>query len=640
MKTLFRKDYRRTKEQRSQMNLTREIKQVALISLFALVTLAAPVCAQEFQPSRATGNNATHTFGWKGEHFLLDGKPFQIISGDMHYARVPRAYWRDRMRKMKAMGLNTLITYVFWNIHEPTPGQFDFKDNLDLAAYVRTAQEEGLWVIVRPGPYICSEWEFGGFPAWLLATPDMKVRSADPRFLKAAANYMRQVGRQLAPLQITRGGPILMVQIENEYGSFGSDKVYLNEVRKMILDAGFDVTLFTSDGDAGKLAQGSLPDVLAVINFGAGDSAEKKFAIFDQFRQNVPRMCGEFWVGWFDAWGEDHHTVPPEKAAAGLDWMLSRGISVNLYMFHGGSTFGFMNGANKYESYKPTISSYDYDSPLDEAGRPTEKFYLMRDVIKKYLPPNTTLPELPAPLPMIEFPRFELKESANLFAALGRPVRTEHPQPMEALGQNYGLILYRKKLERSVKGTLQITEPRDYALIYQDGRRLGVVDGRLKKNDVHIEASGAAPLDILVENMGRVNFGPNMVTDRKGITEKVTLDGQELRGWEVFTLPLSDLSGWKFTAQAKSGPAFYRDTFQLSSLGDTYLDMRGWGKGFVWVNGHNLGRYWRIGPQQSLFVPAVWLKKGRNEIVVLDLEEGRERFVQARKEPVWETPKL
>lgn len=615
------------------MNLIFKIGLIVFISTSVLTQEAAA-------SSRASGPKAAHTFGWQGEHFLLDGKPIQIIAGDMHYARVPRPYWRDRMRKMKAMGLNTLITYAFWNVHEPKPGQFDFKGNLDLAAYVRTAQEEGLWVIVRPGPYVCSEWEFGGFPAWLLATPDMKVRSADPRFLKAAANYLREVGRQLAPLQVTRGGPIIMVQVENEYGSFGSDKVYLNAVRQMILDAGFDVKLFTSDGDAGKLAEGSLPDVLAVINFGAGDSAEKKFAVFDKFRQNVPRMCGEFWVGWFDAWGEDHHTVPAQKVAAGLDWMLSHGISVNLYMFHGGSTLGFMNGANKNEFYKPTISSYDYDSPLDEAGRPTEKFFALRDVIKKYLPAGTELPEMPAPLPMIEVPRFELKQSSSLFAALGKPVLSERPQPMEALGQNYGLTLYRKEIDVATKGVLKVTEARDYALVYQNAKRLGVIDGRLKDKELNVELSVAAPLDILVENMGRVNFGQKMVTDRKGITEKVTIDGEELTGWQIYTLPLDDLSGLKFSVAPKSGPAFYRGAFQLRSIGDTYLDMRGWGKGFVWVNSHNMGRYWSIGPQQSLFVPSVWLKNGRNEIVVLDLEDNRRRSVQGRKESVWETPKL
>jgi beta-galactosidase len=607
-----------------------------LLTVLLGLMLSGPVPAQ---PSGEMGPRAAHTFGWRGEHFLLDGRPFQIISGDMHYARVPREYWRDRMRKMRAMGLNTLTTYVFWNLHEPRPGQFDFTGNLDISAYVRMAQEEGLWVILRPGPYVCSEWEFGGFPAWLLSTPDMKVRSSDPRFLKAAASYMREVGRQLAPLQITRGGPIIMVQVENEYGSFGSDKGYLDAVRQMIRDAGFDVTLFTSDGEPNKLAEGTLPDVLAVINFGATDSPEKKFAVFDRFRQGVPRMCGEFWVGWFDAWGEKHHAVPAQKAAEGLDWMLARGISVNLYMFHGGTTFGFMNGANKYDAYLSDITSYDYDSPLDEAGRPTAKFFALRDVIKKYLPAGAALPELPAPLPMIEIPRLELKESASLFSALGRPVRSVRPEPMEALGQGYGFILYRKRLGRAAKGALEVTgEVRDYALVSQGGRVLGALDRRLKQDSLDVGLSSSAPLDILVENMGRVNFGPNMVTDRKGITDKVTLGGEELTGWEIYRVPLADLSGLRFSAEPKSGPAFYRGAFQLASVGDTYLDMRGWGKGYVWVNGHNLGRYWRIGPQQSLFVPAGWLKNGRNEVVVLDLEEGRGRSVQGIRELVFETP--
>jgi len=611
------------------------MRAVILASLL-LLFLLTPVCAQ---PS-VVSNKAPHTFGWQEEKFLLDGKSFQIIAGDMHYARVPREFWRDRMKKMKAMGLNTLTTYVFWNLHEPRPGEFDFTGNLDVAAYVRMAQEEGLWVIARPGPYVCTEWEFGGFPAWLLKAPDMKVRSADPRFLKAAAQYMKQVGNHLAPLQITRGGPIIMVQIENEYGSFGSDKVYLNAIRQMIIDAGFEVTLFTSDGDASKLAEGTLPEVLSVINFGAKDSPEKKFAIFDQFRQKVPRMCGEFWVGWFDSWGVKHETVAAEKAAEGLDWMLSRGISLSIYMFHGGSTFGFMNGANKYETYKPIISGYDYDAPLDEAGRPTRKFFAMREVIKKHLPLGTVLPELPEPLPMIEVSDFDLKESASLFSLLGRPVRSARPQPMEALGQDYGFILYRKRLAGAAKGELDIKEVRDYALVLQGQSRLGTLDRRLKQNTLHVELTAKPELDILIENMGRVNFGPNMVTDRKGITEKVTLDGKELIGWEIHPLPLRDLSRLKFSSAPKPGPAFHRGTFELASLGDTYLDMRGWGKGIVWVNGHNLGRYWGIGPQQSLFVPSVWLKRGRNEVVVLDLEEARNRSLRGIRELLFETPAL
>ena len=584
-----------------------------------------------------------HTFGWQGEQFQLDGQPFLILSGEMHYPRVPRAYWRDRMRKMKAMGLNTLCTYIFWNLHEPKPGQFDFTGNLDVATFIRTAQEEGLWVIVRPGPYICTEWEFGGFPSWLLATPEMKVRSNDPKFLKAAENYMKRVGQELAPLQITRGGPIIMAQVENEYGSFGNDHVYMNAVREMMRAAGFEITLYTSDGPQDRLlAGGTLPDVLSVINFGMGNTA-KEFESFAKFRQNVPRMCGEYWIGWFDHWGENHHTTPASKAAEGLDWMFSHGISVNLYMFHGGTTFGFMNGANFGRAYEPDISAYDYDSPLDEAGRPTEKFFILRDVIKKYLPQDTTLPALPQPLPMIEIPRFELKESAALLASLdelaGKPVRSDKPQTMEAVGQDYGFILYRKRLDRAMKGALEITEARDYAVIQQGDKRLGVLDRRLKQSKLDVELTPAQPLDILIENMGRVNFGPQLVSDRKGITEKVTLGGDELTVWEIYSLPLADLSRLSFSTKPKTGPAFYRSTFTLESVGDTFFDLRGWGKGAVWINGHNLGRYWRIGPQQTLCVPSSWLQKGRNEIIVLDLEDGGQRSIQGLKDAVYETPK-
>src|SRR5215471_3248160 len=371
-----------------------------------------------------------HSFGWKDDHFILDGKPFQIISGEMHYPRIPRQYWRDRMRKARAMGLNTICTYIFWNLHEPKPGQFDFSGNLDVAAFVRTAQEEGLWVIIRPGPYICTEWDFGGLPSWLLATPDMKVRSADPKFLAAADSYIKRVGKQLEPLQITKGGPIIMTQVENEYGSFGKDRTYMTAVKEMIRNAGFDVTLYTSDGSgANNLAGGKLPDVLSVINFGAGNPAGE-FANFAKFRQNVPLMCGEYWIGWFDHWGETHHTVTPQRASDGLDWMLSRGISVNLYMFHGGTTFGFMNGANNQRVYEPDISGYDYDSPLDEAGRPTPKFFALREVIKKYLPKDVTLPAVPEPLPMIEIPKIQFKESASLFDLPGKPIKSDDPRTM------------------------------------------------------------------------------------------------------------------------------------------------------------------------------------------------------------------
>jgi beta-galactosidase len=520
----------------------------------------------------------------------------------------------------------------------PKPDKFDFTGNLDLAEYIRTAQAEGLYVLLRPGPYICTEWDFGGLPSWLLRTPDIKVRSADTRFLTAAARYMSRFGKEVAALQIHRGGPILMVQVENEYGSFGSDKEYLGAVRHMIQDAGFDDQLYTADGSGkSNLDGGTLDGVLSVINFGDDSNLEREFSNFAAFRQNVPRMCGEYWYGWFDHWGERHHTSKAKPGADGLEWMLSRGISCNLYMAHGGASFGYMSGANWSRAYQPDTSAYDYDAPLDEAGRPTEKFRVLRDVIAKHLSAGEKLPELPAALPMIAVPRFDLSESAPLTARLPNPVRSEKPLTMEAIGQDFGFILYRHLPARSAKGTLEITEARDYAVVTQGAKRFGVLDRRQRQSKLDVELAAGEPLDILVENMGRINFGPQLVDDRKGITEKVTLNGDELTAWEIYPLPIADPARWPFSAKPASGPALHRGAFRLAAAGDTFLDMRGWGKGIAWINGRNLGRYWRIGPQQSLFVPAPWLKLGVNEIVVLDLEDSATRSIQSAVNPVYAT---
>jgi beta-galactosidase len=584
----------------------------------------------------------SNSFTWQGENFLLNGQPFVIRSGEMHYPRVPRSAWRDRFRKARAMGLNTITTYVFWNLHEPVPGRFDFTGQLDVAEFVRQAQQEGLYVIARPGPYVCTEWDFGGFPSWLLKTPDMKVRSGDAKFLEAARRYLNEVGKRLAPLEIQRGGPIIMVQVENEYGSFGKDREYMQAIRQMIADAGFKSLLFTSDGPGENLlAGGTLPDVLSVINFGGGwDDVPKQFDSFAKFRRNVPRMTGEFWVGWFDHWGEKHHTVPPEYAAKGVAWMLERGISFNLYMFHGGTTFGFMAGANasKTMPIQPDTSSYDYDSPLDEAGRPTPKFHALREVIKKHLPAGEALPELPAPQPMIEIPRFELKESATLDPLLKNPAKSERPLTFEALGQSYGFVLYHTKIAQPARGTLEFHDLRDYAQVIQGDKVLGTLDRRKGEKTLAVDLL-PGDLYIFVENMGRINFGPRLVDDFKGITEKVTLNGAELNGWQMHSLPFNsvDLARLRFSSKDKNKP-FYRGAFNLQETGDTFLDTRGWGKGHVWVNGHHLGRYWKIGPQQTLFVPAEWLRKGKNQVVVLDVEEGRARSLQGVKNPVFETP--
>jgi len=588
----------------------------------------------------ASAQTPKHTFTVDGERFLLDGKPFQIRSGEMHYPRVPREYWHDRMKKMRALGLNTLTTYVFWDLHEPRPGVFDFRGNLDLGAYLKAAQEEGLFVLLRPGPYVCSEWDLGGLPPWLLANEQIKIRSQDPQFLAAAARYMKQVGEIAAPLQITRGGPVLMVQVENEYGSFGSDHEYMGAIRQMIRDAGFDVMLYTSDGsDEGDLKGGTLPGVLSVINFSASDNPEREFANFARFRTGVPRMNGEFWTGWFDHWGELHHRTNPAKEAANLDWLLSHGISVNLYMVHGGSTFGPMAGANFSDRYEPDISSYDYDAPIDEAGRPTPKFNALREVIQKHLAPGEVLPELPEPLPVTSTELIRFKASAPLARLLRTPVRGDSPKPMELLGQSYGMVLYRHAVAKAASGKLEVNEARDYALISQRGKTLGILDRRKKETSLDVSLAAGAPLEILVDAMGRVNFGARLVDDRKGIVGGVKLNGQELKGWEMFPLPLDNLHRLKFKSRkALAGPAFYRATFDLKPTGDTFFDMRGWGKGYVWVNGHNLGRYWGVGPQQSLYCPAVWLKFAANEIIVLDLDSSGARTLQGRVNPVWETP--
>jgi len=589
--------------------------------------------------------SAIHSFGWKGTDFLLDGKPFIIRSGEMHYPRVPRASWRDRFKKARALGLNTITTYVFWNLHESKRGQFDFSGNLDLAEFVREADEEGLYVILRPGPYVCTEWDFGGLPAWLLSEKDMKARTTDPRFLKASKLYLTEVGKRLSRLEIAKGGNILMVQVENEYGSFGNDGVYKEAIKKQIQDAGFTGQLFTSDGPLDYMLKGgTLPDVLSVINFGvdskdSAKDAKAEFENFSRFRQNVPRMVGEYWVGWFDHWGKPHHTVAKEHVATGLDWMLKNGISFNLYMFHGGTTFGFMNGANysKSEPYSPDTSSYDYDSPLDEAGRPTGKYYAIREVIKNYLPKGEFLPDVPKSSDLIEIPAFELKEISEFPGVLGKPMVSEKPLSMEEIGQNYGFIMYRKKIEQDRQGELKIDGLRDYGHIFINGELIGRLDRRLKEEPLKVSVKRGDKLDILVENGGRLNFGKEFIFDRKGIVGGVLLDGDDLTNWQIFGLPLSDLSELKFKKGAAKAnmPHFYRGSFNLKTVGDTYLDTSSFGKGHVWVNGHHLGRFWKIGPQQTLFVPGGWLKTGKSDVIVFDVESPKQTVLTGVKRQIF-----
>ncbi len=573
-----------------------------------------------------------HTFQVANGKFMLDGKPFQIISGSIHYARVPRAYWRARLRMARAMGLNAITTYVFWNEHEPQPGVYDFSGQRDVAEFIREAQQEGLYVILRPGPYACAEWDFGGYPPWLLKQHGIVVRSSDPRFMQPARRWLLRLGQELAPLQIGRGGPILAVQVENEYGSFGKDHAYMEQIHHALLDAGFNQSLlYTADGPE-ELPDGSLPELPAVINLGPGE-AKAGFATLHRLRPNGPFMIGEYWDGWFDHWGEKHHTTNAQSQADELDWILRQGYSISLYMFHGGTSFGWMNGANyDGKNYQPDVTSYDYDAPLDESGRPTLKFALFRKVIQNAT--GVQPPPIPAVNPTIAVPAFHLDDSRSLWQSLPQPVESKELLSMEDLNQSYGYILYRTVIPDPVSGELMLDQLHDYAQIYANGVLIGTLDRRLAQDRLAIDLKDRnTRLDILVENSGRINFTVMMRGERQGITNQVTLNGNPLTGWQIYPLPMADPDTLSFTSQPCSGPCFYRGTFDLHATGDTFLYTGNFTKGFVWVNGHPLGRIWNIGPQKALYLPGVWLQRGENRVIVFELRGTPGRTLEGRATP-------
>lgn len=606
-----------------------------LPALFVLLaTMSRP-------PLAALGQSVTsQSFAIGGNQFLLDGKPFQILSGEMHYARIPRAYWRARMEMAKTMGLNTIATYVFWNVHEPEPGVWNFTDNADLPEFLREAQQEGLHVILRAGPYSCAEWEFGGFPAWLLADPKMEtaLRSNDPAFMVPAERWLTKLGQEVAQYQIGRGGPIIAVQMENEYGNFGSDQDYLQHLREIFLKAGFtDALLFTTNPTRGEKG-GSLPGTYAAVNFGMGHAAQG-LDFLANMRPGQPLFAAEYWPGWFDHWGQKHQTRPIGPQLDDLGTILSRGASVNLYMFHGGTSFGFMSGASWTDNqYMPDVTSYDYDAPLDEAGHPTPKYYAYRNVFAKYV--TQTLPPVPEPPPVIAVAPFTLTESASLWKNLPEPVSSETATAMEMYSQNYGFILYRTKLAGPAHGTLTIPAMNDYAKVYLDGKLAGTIDRRLKQESLTIESANAeATLDILVENDGRINSTRMMRHEQKGALQGIALDGKPVTGWQVYALPMISFGDVRFRHGAPSnGPAFYRGRFRVTSIGDTFLDVRDLHKGAVWINGHAIGRYWDIGPQDTLYVPGPWLRAGWNQIVVFDIDGVQSPHLAGLNAPVLDGP--
>ena len=572
------------------------------------------------------------TFEIKNRQFLKDGKPIKIISGAIHYFRNPRGYWDDVLQKLVALGCNCVETYCAWNLHEPKPDEFNFEGNLDLAEFIRLAGEKGLMVIVRPGPYICAEWEFGGLPWWLQTIDGMEIRCMNKPYLERFDRYLDKVLGIVKPFLITNGGPVIMMQVENEYGYYGDDKEYLDYLYKGYRNRGIDVPLFTSDGTAEwNVVNGSQKDCLCTMNFGTMN--ESRFEIQQKLYPDQPMMCAEMWDGWFDHWGgEKHATTDAEAYAKELDSMLSVG-SANMYMFIGGTNFGFMNGANHYDEYQPTVTSYDYDALLTENGSITEKYNLVREVIKKYT--GVTPPNPPADRPTANYGSFKPTEFASLLDNLDvldkNPLKLNVPKPMEDCGQGYGYIAYTTEFKVPVcDKELRIEDIGDRAYIFVGDKLLKIMYVNDSEFTCNINADVGDKLTIVVENMGRTNFGSKMMR-KKGIVGRVTVGGSIHFGWTAYRLTMEDLSGLKFKQGECQSPGFFsRCFFEADGEHDTFLNCYRYTKGFAVINGFNLGRYWCVGPTQTLYIPKFLLKKGQNELIIFDAEQSSKEFQEVR----------
>ena len=588
---------------------------------------------------------AAQTFKVGQKTFLLDGKPFVVKAAEMHYPRIPRPYWEHRIQMCKALGMNTICIYVFWNIHEQREGEFNFTDNNDVAAFCRLAQKNGMYVIVRPGPYVCAEWEMGGLPWWLLKKKDIRLREQDPYFMERVKLFEQKVGEQLAPLTIQNGGPIIMIQVENEYGSYGEDKPYISDIRDCLRSIyGSELTLFQCDWSS-NFEKNGLDDLVWTMNFGTGANIDQQFRRLGELRPNAPKMCSEFWSGWFDKWGAQHETRPAKDMVEGMDEMLSKGISFSLYMTHGGTSFGHWAGANS-PGFAPDVTSYDYDAPINEYGQVTPKFWELRTMMQKYS--DQKLPAVPKPVaPIITVPKFELTEFVPLLQADGKEasgaIRT-----FEEMDMGWGTMIYTTKLPEIKAKSILTADFHDFAQVFIDGKYIGKIDRVKNEKSLTLPpVSKDVELTIIVEGMGRINFG-RAIKDFKGIVSDLTITS-EYDDMETIWKPLQ----WSNTAIADDydtavktlalkplpvgqdilKPGYHRGYFNLKKVGDTFLNFETWGKGQVWVNGHAMGRIWSIGPQQTLYIPGCWLKKGRNEIIILDVVGPKEPIVWGQAEP-------
>jgi beta-galactosidase len=597
--------------------------------------------------SQKTGS---HRFAISGGEFVYDGKPVKIHSGEMHFARVPREYWQHRLRMIKAMGLNTVATYVFWNHHEMAPGVWDFKtENRDIHEFIRLAGEEGLMVILRPGPYACAEWEYGGYPWWLTRNPDLVIRSNNKPFLDSCQVYITKLMEQVKDLQVSKGGPLIMIQAENEFGSYvaqrkdiplSEHKKYSLAIKNQLLAAGAEVPLFTSDGSwlfEGGTIEGALPTA------NGEDDVDKLKKVVGEYNGGTgPYMVAEFYPGWLDHWAEPFPKVPTDEVVTQMKKYLDADVSFNFYMVHGGTNFGFTSGANydKDHDIQPDLTSYDYDAPISEAGWATPKYLAIRSELTR----NSTnpVPEIPAPSPVIAIPPFAMERSMGILEMKSaiNPVLSDRPLTFEELGQGHGYVLYSRTFDAPVSGELAIPGLRDFATVYINGQKAGVLNRYYKSYTMPVNLPAHATLDILVENMGRINYGAEIIHNLKGIIQPVTIGGNEITGnWQMFCFPMSSVPA--ITGPLKEIPAgcplIYHGKFSLKSTGDSFLDMREWGKGIVFVNGHNLGRYWKVGPQQTLYLPGIWLNAGENEVVIFEqLDEKPQTSLQGITTPILE----
>ena len=636
-------------------------KIISLFSLLVALLVTIPSDAQKNKGTFEAGNGT----------FLLNGNPFVVKAAEIHYPRIPKPYWEHRIKMCKALGMNTVCIYIFWNIHEQREGQFDFTVNNDVAEFCRLAQKNGMYVIVRPGPYVCAEWEMGGLPWWLLKKKDIRLREQDPYFMERVKIFEQKVGEQLAPLTIQNGGPIIMVQVENEYGSYGEDKPYVSEIRDCLRGIyGKDLALFQCDWSS-NFEKNGLDDLTWTMNFGTGANINDQFRRLGELRPNAPKMCSEFWSGWFDKWGARHETRPAKDMVDGMDEMLSKGISFSLYMTHGGTSFGHWAGANS-PGFAPDVTSYDYDAPINEYGQTTPKYFELRKMMEKYND-GKALPAVPKPAaPIITIPKFELKEFSSIFngsdTELKMPIRKEGGlMTFEEMDMGWGSMLYTTTMPEIPVQSVITADFHDFAQVFINGKYIGKIDRVKNEKSLTLPpVKKGDELEILVEAMGRINFG-RAIKDFKGIVGEVAITAEvegiettwKPQGWVKFGLPDSYekaadafVHNNDYTQAEKEGQrlgkkpqwnvdgldlvskrGYYRGYFNINKVGDTFLNFETWGKGQVYVNGHALGRIWSIGPQQTLYCPGCWLKKGKNEIIVLDVVGPKEAVVWGQDKP-------